>query len=350
MKVVVTGASGNIGTALLRAAQAEKWDVVGIARRPPLPERAPYAGVRWIHCDIGDSAAIPTLTNAFTEADAVVHLAWAINPRTEEPPMERTNRIGTANVLRAVAASGVAHLTCVSSVAAYTPAARWRRVDEQWPLTGIETSAYSRSKVTLEEQLDVFARAQPSTRIARVRPCAVAQGAAAAEVADWVLGPWLPRSLAGHRRLPVPLWRDLRLQFVHAEDVAAAIRLILLEQATGAYNLAAEPVVAAPALAAMLGGFRLPVPRRVLTAAAWAGWRLGLAPLHPGWLELADRASLVDTGKARRELGWSPKYDATAVVHELVTGLRTHRRGDSPVLAPPRAPFRFGAPTHQSQH
>ncbi|NKX86007.1 NAD-dependent epimerase/dehydratase family protein [Nocardia coubleae] len=349
MKVVITGASGSVGTALLHTVRAEGCEVVGVVRRPPPADCPPYTGVRWVRCDIGDPAALPQLTHACTGADALVHLAWAINPRTGDPPMERTNRVGTANVLQAAAACGVAHLTCASSVATCTPTARWRRVDERWPLDGITTSAYSRGKVVLEQQLDAFARANPSLRIARIRPCAVAQGAAAAEIADWVLSPWLARAVIGHRLLPVPLWRDLRLQLVHAEDVAAAIWLIVRERATGAFGLAAEPVLSAPVLATIFGGFRLPVPRPVLAAAAWAGWRLGLQPLHPGWLDLADQACLVDAGRAHRELGWSPKHDAIAVATELAAGFRAHRRGDSPALAPPRVPFHFGSPTHQSQ-
>lgn len=349
MKVVITGASGNVGTALLNTVGAQGWEVVGIARRPPAADREPYTGVRWIQCDIGDPSALPVLTRACTGADAVVHLAWAIHPRTGDPPPDRTNRLGTAQVLHAAAAGGVAHLICASSVAAYAPAARWRRIDEQWPRSGIATSAYSSGKVVLEQQLDAFARAHPAIRVARIRPCAVTQGAAAAELADWLLSRWVPRAVIGHRLLPVPLWRDFRLQLVHAEDVAAAIRLIIREKATGAFDLAAEPVLSAPMLATIFGGFRLPVPRPLLTAAAWASWRLGLQPLHPGWLDLADQACLIETGRARRELGWSPKHDAIAVATELATGLRTRQHGGSPVLTPPRAPFRVGSPTHQSQ-
>lgn len=346
MKVVITGASGNVGTALLSQLRGEDRQLVGIARRPP-PPRGPYADVRWVGCDLSDPAALPTVIREFTGADAVIHLAWAIHPRAEDQPMERTNRLGTAHVLHAAAACDVAHLTCASSVAAYTPADRWRRITERWPLTGIGPSPYSRSKTTLEQQLDAFDHAHPSVRVARVRPCAIAQGDAAAEVADWALSRWLPRSLIGRRLLPVPLWRDLRLQLMHADDVAAAIAAIVLQQATGAFNLAAEPVLSASALAAIFGGYRLPVPRPVLTAAAWATWRLGLQPLHSGWLALADQACLVATDKARRDLGWSPRHDAIAVATELAAGLRAGRPGVSPALAPARAPLRFGSPTHQ---
>ncbi|WP_051133277.1 NAD-dependent epimerase/dehydratase family protein [Nocardia paucivorans] len=349
MKVAITGAGGNVGTALLRAMRGEDWEPVGIARRRPDTTREPYTLTRWVTCDIGEAAAIPVLTEAFADADAVVHLAWAIHPRREDPPMARTNAVGSAHVMYAAAAAGVPQLVCASSAAAYAPAERWRRIDESWALTGVPGSAYSLGKALLEQQLDAFERQHPAMRIARIRPCGIVQGAAAAQLAGWLFGSWLPRPLLGRRWVPVPLWKDLRLQLVHADDVASAIRLILRQQAEGAFNLAADPALSAQALAASFGGFRVPLSRRVAAAGVWAGWRSGLLPLHPGWITLADRACLLDTGRARGELGWVPHYDAGAVCDELVAALRAGRVGDSGPLTPTHTPFRPGRPTHQSQ-
>ena len=72
MKVAITGAGGNVGTALLRAMRGEDWEPVGIARRRPDTTREPYTLTRWVTCDIGEAAAIPVLTEAFADADAVV--------------------------------------------------------------------------------------------------------------------------------------------------------------------------------------------------------------------------------------------------------------------------------------
>lgn len=107
MRIAITGASGNVGTALLRA--LPDAEVVAIARRPPLADREPYARAPWLACDIGDPAARPMLAAAFDGADAVVHLAWAVHPRRSDPPLERTNRIGTDHVLGAVADSVPLH-------------------------------------------------------------------------------------------------------------------------------------------------------------------------------------------------------------------------------------------------
>lgn len=348
MRIVVTGATGNLGTALLATAVLD-WRVTGVARRKPDTRALPYAGVEWISCDIGDTAAETVLPEAFAGADAVIHLGWAVHPHRNDPPMQRTNLGGSSNVLRAVAQARVPHLVCASSAAVYTPARRWEMVDETYPRHGVPGSAYSLQKVELERRLDVFEAEHPTTLVSRIRPCGIAQGAAGAEVADWILGAVLPRAAIGRRWTPVPLWPGLRLQLVHSFDVAAAIRLIVRERAAGAFNLAADPVLPARALARQFGGFRLPVPLRWLSLAAWSGWRSGLHPLHPSWLGLADRACLLETARARRELGWSPSHDAETVCAELAAGLRRASPGHSAPLAPQQPKIRPGSPTHQSQ-
>jgi len=53
MRVVITGASGNLGTALLRRLRADGHELVGVSRRRPPPDVEPYAGVRWYPLDLG---------------------------------------------------------------------------------------------------------------------------------------------------------------------------------------------------------------------------------------------------------------------------------------------------------
>ncbi|MFC4377734.1 NAD-dependent epimerase/dehydratase family protein [Nocardia halotolerans] len=348
MKVVVTGASGNIGTALLRALRDEDWDVTAIARRPP-PLEPPYHRARWVRCDIGGSGAADVLTEACTGADAVVHLAWAIHPRATEPPMWLTNRLGAVNVLRAAAAADVRHLVCASSAAAYAVAPRRYRVPESWPCAGVPGSAYSAGKVTLEALLDDFAQGHPAIDLARIRPCSVVQGDAGSELGDWVVSPYMPRTLLGRPWLPIPAWPALRLQVVHSDDVAAALHLILRGGHVGPFNLAGEPVLSAQRLVGAAGGIRIPLPRSMLVPPAWATWRLGLQPLHPGWLRLADRTSLVDSTRARTELDWRPRHSANSTFGELVEGMRADRHTGSPALAPSSTPPGLGWPSHQSQ-
>lgn len=355
MRIVVTGASGNVGSALLRSLRGRGSDalgaateVVGVARRPE-PRVAPYDRVSWIGCDVGAPGADTVLTEVFRDAAAVVHLAWAIQPTTWDPGRHRTNVDGTAAVLRAAGRAEVAHVVCASSVAAYTPAPRWTHVTEDWPRGGIPGSAYSQDKVATEDLLDRFAVRHPATTVTRIRPCAVVQRSAAAEIAAWTLSPLVPRALLGRRLTPIPVWPQLRAQMVHSDDVADALYRILAGRVGGTFNLAAGPVLNWRDLASILGGFAVPVPRRALALLAWPTWRTGLQPAHPGWLTMSDRTALVDTSHAEQTLGWKPGHDSVSALAELVAGIRSGATGASPPLRPDRTVHRVLSPSHQSQ-
>ncbi|HWD02091.1 MAG TPA: NAD-dependent epimerase/dehydratase family protein [Amycolatopsis sp.] len=355
MRIVITGASGNIGTALLRALDPG-WDVTGVARRIPAVTAEPYSRAGWVLHDLARPGADEVLAGVFEGADAVVHLAWAISPGWDDPPMARSNADGTRHLLAAAAKAAVPHVVCASSVAAYAPGPREEKVTEAWPCTGIRANAYSRGKAHLETMLDVFTASHPEVAVARIRPCAVLQRPAASEFTRWVLGPLVPLSLLGARLLPVPLWDGLRAQAVHADDVAQALRLILEQRASGPFNLAAPDVLDADALAGVFGGRRVRVGKTFARVAARMAWTAGLQPLHPGWLELADQAALIDAARAEQILGWQPRHTSEASLAELLAGLREHAAAASEPLAPAPddLPTRLRAltrmhPTHQSQ-
>ncbi|WP_086819426.1 NAD-dependent epimerase/dehydratase family protein [Allokutzneria sp. NRRL B-24872] len=346
MRIAVTGASGNVGTALLRRLP-KGWSVAAIARRRP-DQVEPYARADWATCDVGTDEA--ALREAFSGVDAVVHLAWAIHPRTDDPEMRRTNIVGTRNVLAAARHAGVRHLVFGSSVAAYEPADRWAVVDEDWPLGGIEGSAYSEQKAVAEALVT-----DSGLRTACVRPASVVQRASGAEMRRWLLSSLFPLSLLKKRWLPLPLWPGFRLQLVHADDVAAALVQIVDRRATGAFNLAADPLLTANDIGRVLGGIRVPVPLSSLRGLAWTAWRLGLQPLHPGWLALADQACLVRCERARAELDWRPEHDSADALAEVIGGMASGAGEQSPPLKPDQGParrlrdLRWGRPTHQSQ-
>ena len=152
LKVAVTGASGNVGTALLRRLTAPGSGVAevrGLARRQP-PDTAPYDAVTWYHADLGETASEQALTNLFENVDAVVHLAWALQPGREPDVLRRANVDGTRRVVRSAVAAGVQHVVHMSSLGAYAPGGGARPVTEDWPTTGIPSSQYSRQKSEAE--------------------------------------------------------------------------------------------------------------------------------------------------------------------------------------------------------
>jgi nucleoside-diphosphate-sugar epimerase len=133
----------------------------------------------------------------------------------------------------------------------------------------------------------------------------------------------------------VPDVPRLAVQAVHSLDVGEAYRLAALEpHARGAYNVAADPVLDVAELARLLGARPVPVPARALRAAADAAWRLRLTPTPAGWLDLALGVPLMDTARARNDLGWTPRHDAGEALLELLDGLRRTSGGDTPPLTP----------------
>lgn len=334
MRIVVTGATGNVGSQLLPqlVEHPDVRSVVGIARR--LPDE-PVAGVEWHALDVAADDLLP----AFTGADVVVHLAWLLQPAHDPDEMRRVNVDGTARVLDAVARAGVPVLVHASSVGAYSPGpaktlgALSTRVMEDHPTQGISSSTYSRHKAEAERMLDAFEAEHPERRVVRMRPGVVLQAQAASALARYFLGPFVPQSLVRPSLLPlVPSVDKLAFQVVHAHDMARAYVLACVRPVTGAFNIAAEPVLDPGTLAALLGARRVPLPAAVLRGVVDAAWRLHLVPVDPGWVDIGRLTPLLDTTRARTVLGWSPRHDAGQALLETLEAMGARQGGPTPVL------------------
>jgi UDP-glucose 4-epimerase len=332
VRIVITGASGNVGTALLRrlARSGEHW-LVGLSRRKP-PDAPPYDAAAWVTADLGDSGVGATLREAFRGADAVVHLAWALQPQRQPEILRRVNRGGTAAVVDAAVAAGVPQLVHQSSIGAYAPGPGCT-VDESWPTTGVPTSIYSQDKAAAERIVD---RAEGRLTVTRVRPALVFQDDAASEIARYFLGPLLPRAAVRPGLLRFAPFSDaLAFQVVHADDLAAALELLLRTRAAGAFNVAASPVIDRAAFREIFGGVGPPVPPAALRAVASATWHARLQPTEPGWLDLAAQVPQLDTGRLEA-LGWLPLRDARAVLAHFVDALSRGAGHTGPLLHPSR--------------
>jgi UDP-glucose 4-epimerase len=330
MRVVVVGATGNVGTSTLSAlvSDARVDSIVGVARRHPtlkLPK------VEWAVADIRSA----DLARLFEGADAVIHLAWLIQPSRDEAETESVNVKGSERVFAAVAQAGVPRLVYASSVGAYSTGPKDRLVDESHPTGGIETSFYSRHKAAVERILDRFEETTPSVKATRIRPALVFKGDAASEIRRLFAGPFLPSALVRRSLIPiVPSVNGLRFQVVHSLDVGVAFREALFSDAGGAFNLASEPILDPDSIGRLLAARPVKVPRRPLRALVSATWHLRLQPTPPGWLDLALQVPLMSSERARRELGWEPRHSAADALLELLDGLRADRGLPTPPLDP----------------
>jgi nucleoside-diphosphate-sugar epimerase len=329
MRVVVTGASGNVGSAVVQelARQPQVEEVVGVCRRA---HGWRPAGVRWVWADVaGDD-----LSRHLTGADALIHLAWLFHPMRRPTVTWHANVEGTKRVLEAVAHSETPAVVVASSVGAYAARHDPEPVDESWPTDGVPQAAYSREKAYVERLLDLHERAHPELRVVRMRPAFIFQEAAATQQRRLFLGPFVPRSLLRPGRVPVlPLPRDLLFQALHTSDVARAYVSAALGDAAGPFNLAADPVLGPPELADLFGARWLPTPAPALRAAVAAGFRARLLPAAPELFDLLMSVPLMSTNRARNELEWSPTVSAVDAVRAFATAPAQPRSPGTPPLA-----------------
>jgi UDP-glucose 4-epimerase len=338
MRIVVVGATGNVGTSVLRALEREPEaeSVLGVARRVP---QLRFDKTEWARADISKDDLVPL----FRGADAVVHLAWLIQPSRDLETLHATNVKGTKRLLGAALEARVPAIVYASSVGAYSPGPKDMAVDESWPTDGISTSFYSRHKAEVERMLDRFERDAPDVRVVRMRPGLIFKRDAASEIRRLFAGPLLPGFLLRPGWIPfVPRTARLRFQALHSIDAGEAYALAVTRPVRGAFNLAADPVLDSETLGRLLRARSLPMPPGVLRFAANASWRLRLQPSPPGWIDLALGVPILDPGRAREELGWNPRFSAEEALLDLLGGLREGAGLETPPLEPRAGgPFRL---------
>jgi UDP-glucose 4-epimerase len=338
MRVVVVGATGNIGTSLLRSLTGEEKveSILGLARRLPNLE---MPKVEWAAADVvGDD-----LTTHFEGADAVVSLHWLIQPSRDLNKQWMVNVEGNSRLMRAVKDAGVPTLVYSSSVGVYSPGPKDHAVDESWPRDGVLSSYYARHKAEVERRLDRFEAENPDVRVVRIRPGLVFKKEAAQGIRRLFGGPFVPTVLAHPALINlIPEIENLRGQVVHSYDVGEAFRQALTRDASGAFNVAAEPVLDAREVGRILNARSLPVPSGAVRAGVELSWRLRLQPVTPGWLDMALNVPVMDTTRARTELGWTPQRSAEDALLDLLEGLRTGADSPTPPLSRETSgPFRI---------
>ena len=331
MRIVVIGATGNVGTALLRRLHAtpEVDSIVGVSRRGPERDGEPYGDVEWHRIDVSEPGSTPALEEAMRGADAVVHLAWIIRPNRDPALLARTNVEGSRRVFEAAAAAGVPHLVHASSIGAYgrederPPGPE--RTDESFPRHGARLSHYGRQKSAVERILDEVEAAHPTMLVSRLRPGLIFQAEAGPEIRNYFLGALVPRLLLRALpalRLPVQPWpAGVVAQCVHADDVADAYWRVVRDRAAGPFNVAAEPPLSPQSLGPLVGARRyLPIPVPLVRALVAISYRLRLQPTDPGWVDMAVVTPVMATDRIRG-LGWEPRHASTDTVRELVERL-----------------------------
>ncbi|WP_309132824.1 NAD-dependent epimerase/dehydratase family protein [Brevibacterium sp.] len=346
MRVAVVGATGNTGTAVLTALldHPEVSSVLGIARRMPDLTVAPYSECQWASIDIAAASsaeqALAELRDAFADVDAVIHLAWLIQPNSNRDLLRRVNVEGTKRVAQAAAEAGVSHLVAASSWAAYSPDTGEVRRDESWPTTGIESSHYSVDKAAQERVLDEFSASHPEVLVTRLRPALVFQSDAAHQIQRYFLGSWIPMQTLGAVKPPVlPVPKGLHgVQAVTAEDLAAAYTAAVVKRVPGAFNICADEVLGPQELADIVDHGRfVRLPPRLVRAFVFGAHKARLLAADEGWLDMAMSVPQMDNSAAKQGLDWTPRTSAADALRILLSGM-IEGSGTASVPLRPRDP------------
>lgn len=300
MRVVVTGSSGCLARALLpqlcEDARIER--VLGIDLAPPTFAHDHF---RALALDIRD----PQLGAHLAGYDALIHLAFvvmqgALGKRRRDRALVRAINIdGSRNVFSAASRSGVRTGIHLSSAAVYSLPSSTPRMDEGAARAGVPGFIYSEDKAALEGWLDGFEHEHRAFRLIRLRPHVILGAHAQPLLKTLLRRPLYPRLPE-----PAPL-----TQCVHEDDVAAAILLALFAHARGAFNLACADAASFADMQRNLHRHPLPVPLTLARAGMTAAWHLAGWGTDPGWMRALPHALVLDTTRARRDLGWHPRYD-----------------------------------------
>jgi UDP-glucose 4-epimerase len=331
LTVAVTGPTGEIGRAVLRALErsTEVERVLGMARRPFDPTAHGWKKVSYRQGDVLDPTAVAEL---MADADVVVHLAFLIMGGPKET--RAVNLEGSRNVFQAAVSAGVKRLVYASSVAAYGfHGENPQPLTEEVPARGTASHYYSAQKAeveaTLHEVLD-----GTSTAAYILRPCIVGGPDAPllidslpyTQISDRLPGPVL-RLLDGVPILkPVLPDPGVSFQLIHHDDVASAMRAAVLGRGTpGIYNLASSGELTVKDLASELGWYSIPVPELAIDVVAEMVGRLGFLPAQAQWVAAFREPMIMDASKARRELRWRPKHDALQTLRMTIAAERLDR-------------------------
>ncbi|MCV7441855.1 NAD-dependent epimerase/dehydratase family protein [Mycobacterium paraense] len=320
LTVAVTGPTGEIGISAVTALEREPAvdTIIGMARRPFDPVSCGWQKTVYQRGDILDRDAVDALV---AQADVVVHLAFIIMGSREES--SRINLQGTRNVFEAtVAAERPRRLVYTSSVAAYgyhsdNPVP----LTEDVPTRGSAEHYYSAQKAACEALLADITK-DSSLEVFVLRPCIVAgpKATALADAMPWNQLPGPLRAISKVAPMLKPVVPDpgIPLQLVHHDDVAEAIALAATAPAPpGAYNIAGDGVVTVSEVAKALGGRPVRVPAVAASAASAAISRVPFVPSMLEWLHVARTSVVMDTTKARTELGWRPVHSAQETLAAL---------------------------------
>ncbi len=304
--VLVTGAGGYLGAQLvaaLAAGRAETRRIVAAdVRETPAERRVP--GVDYVQADVRS----PDIARIFGQfgVDTVVHLASIVTPgkKSDRAFEYSVDVLGTENVLRACAATGVRRIVVSSSGAAYGYHAdnpRW--LTEDCPLRGNESFAYSHHKRLVEEMLARWRIEHPELEQVVFRIGTILGATVRNQITDLFEKP----------RLIAVRGSDSPFVFIWDQDVVACLLIAVSSPITGVFNLAGDGVLTIEQIAARLGKRCVALPAGLLRAALRVLKAFGLTQYGPEQIDFLRFRPVLDNARIKSDFGYLPKLTSEQV-------------------------------------
>lgn len=303
MRIVVTGASGDVGTALLRRLITEPWvDTIVAVSRSPLRVSDPR--IETVALDLATDPVEPV----FAGADAVVHCAFVVEEPRDKAAARRVNVDGSARVLRAADAAGVPVCVMTSSVNVYGPRGGPEIVDESQPIGAGPEHYYLHHKAEMEEDIRAWRRDSDGRMAVPVlRP-------------TFVFGPDTDNSGLRSMRARVvayPRPRHSSYQYLHQDDLADAYVRVIRGRVDGEFNVGTEDAVTIAELCRMNRSVCLPLSLGAARRLADLAFRLRLLPYSGHWVTPGE--PVTTSRRLREATGWRPGRTSRDAARAMLT-------------------------------
>ena len=290
--VIVTGACGRLGRALVRVLHRE-MSVIALDRREALrfPEDVEHQRL-----DLRSKRVREVFRR---DVRALVHLGVMHDPNRNAEEHHTFNMLSAQQLFECAEQFRVPKVVVLSSANVYGPRPdNPQLLNDDAPLLAGGRFTDIRDLVELDMSAQSFMWRNPDTETVILRP-------------SHILGTVhnAPSNYLRMKRVPTLLGFDPMVQVVHQRDVVRALRLALKFGARGVFNVAGPPPVSLSRALELLGRTPMPIPHGAarFVVDRLFKWRVSSFPAPE--LDFIRYVCMVDDSRARRVLNYAPEYD-----------------------------------------
>ncbi len=307
--VAVTGAQSFLGKEVIRRLEEDRrYDkILAIdIRKPDIPMTKTQFHKVDLTLPNADEEVAHVLSRE--QADTMLHLALLSKPTHNKTWAHELEAIGTMYVLNACVACKVHKVILWSLTALYgAHPMNPNFLDESSKLRGVTESRFFSDKLEAERLARRYRSENPSSVVTILRTAHILGRRFNNYVSRFFAMPTVP-VMAGY---------DPVIQLLHEEDAIGAFKLAVDEDFNGQYNIASDGVLPLSTVLAMAGRVAIPLPHFLAFPLAKVLWMTQVLDLPPMYFDFLRFLCVADIDRARREMGYTPRYDIRDIVREF---------------------------------